>query len=77
MALVVTLYILGLSLRALPLALSLFGAPSISFVTAWRDIQALGQSLRRHSLRSRIAGVDTTFVSIQGKKQGILMAVGW
>lgn len=75
MALLVVLYTLGLSLRGLILALSLFGVPSVSFVSVWRDVQRLGRSLRGSSLKSRIVGVDTTFVRVRGHKQGILVAV--
>jgi transposase-like protein len=74
-ATLLTLYLLGLSLRAVPQVLSLLGVTEVSFMTVWRDLQRWGQKLRHPALKTRIVGVDTTFVSVKGKKQGILLAV--
>lgn len=74
-ATLLTLYLLGLSLRAVPKVLSLFGVPGVSFMTLWRDVQRWGKEFRRPRLKTRMAGVDTTFISVRGKKQGLLLAV--
>jgi len=51
-----------------------------SFVTIWRDVQTIGEQLRKHSsipIRMRkqvIVGVDGTYVKVLGKEQGVLLA---
>lgn len=74
-ALLLALYLLGLSLRRVPQVLALFEAPSVCFVTVWRDLQRWGQRLQRPGLHAHIVGVDTTFLRLRGKSQGILIAV--
>lgn len=74
-ATLLTLYLLGLSLRKVVLALTLFEFPHVSFVTVWRDLQRWGQHYRRPHLQAHIAGVDTTFVPVRGESQGIFVAV--
>lgn len=74
-ATLLALYLLGLSFRHVAQVLALLNVPQVSFVTVWRDLQRWGQPLRRPSLQARIVGVDTTFVRVRGKSQGILLAV--
>jgi len=74
-ATLLALYLLGLSLRRVPLVLALLDAPVVSFVTVWRDLQRWGQRLRHRCLHGRILGVDTTFVRVRDNSQGILVAV--
>jgi len=74
-ATLLTLYLLGLSLRKVVLALSLFAFPTVSFVTVWRDLQRWGQHFQRPHLQAQIVGVDTTFVPVRGVSQGIFIAV--
>lgn len=74
-ATLLTLYLLGLSLRKVCLILALLSLPAVSFITVWRDLQRWGQRLRTRRLQARIVGVDTTFVRVRGMSQGILIAV--
>jgi transposase-like protein len=62
-------------LRGVAQVLAVLEVPSVSYVTLWRNLQRWGQRLRRPRLQARIVGVDTTFVRIRGKSQGILVAV--
>lgn len=74
-ATLLALYLLGLSFRGVAQVLALLEVPQVSFVTVWRDLQRWGQPLRRSRLQAKIVGVDTTFVRVRGKSQGILLAV--
>lgn len=74
-ATLLALYLLGLSFRGVTQVLGLLAVPQVSFVTVWRDLQRWGQPLRRSRLQAKIVGVDTTFVRVRGKSQGILLAV--
>ena len=74
-AALLTLYLLGLSLRKVTLVLALLALPTVSFVTVWRDLQRWGQRLQGPRLHAQVVGVDTTFVPLQGKSQAILVAV--
>lgn len=74
-ATLIALYLLGLSFRNVCRVLSLLGLPSVSFATVWRHLQSWGENSRCPRLPTRWVGVDTTFVSVKGKTQGILIAV--
>lgn len=74
-ATLLALYLLGLSFRRVLLVLALMELPLVSFVTVWRDLQRWGQPLQRPHLRAQVVGVDTTFLRIRGKSQGVLVAV--
>ena len=74
-ATLLSLYLLGLPLRAVPKVLAIFQIPQVSFLSVWRDLQRWGERLRRPHLYTRIVGVDTTFVRLRGQRQGILLAV--
>jgi transposase-like protein len=69
-------WLMGMSLRNVQLALSVFGA-KISHMTVWRDLQEQAELLkkRRHWQKVRILGVDGAYPLIKGRKQPTLIAV--
>jgi transposase-like protein len=72
-----TLYwVLGMSLRGIPLALSAFNV-QISHMTVWQDLQEQADLLRkrRHCQKVRVMGIDGAYPLIKGKKQPTLIAV--
>lgn len=79
MALIGVLYALGLSHRGLERAVALFGH-RVDHVSSWRDIQRLGQAVRRRLPpgRARIVGVDETWVKVRGQARpvGVVVDVG-
>ncbi len=78
-ALIGVLYGLGLSHRGVETALGLFGH-RVDHVSSWRDIQRLGQSVRRQLPRggARVVGVDETWVKVRGQSRpvGVVVDVG-
>jgi len=69
-------WVLGLSLRSIPLALSAFGV-KLSHMSVWRDLQEQAHLLtkQRRWQAVRILGVDGAYPLIKGKKQPVLIAV--
>ena len=74
--LVAILWVLGMSLRSVTLALSAFNV-SVSHMTVWRDLQEQADLVekRRHWKSVRVLGVDGAYPLIKGKKQPVLIAV--
>lgn len=70
------LWVLGLSLRGVRLALSAFGV-SLSHMSVWRDLQEQADLLekRRHWKPVRVLGVDGAYPLLKGKKRPVLIAV--
>ena len=69
-------WVLGMSLRGVALALSLFDI-TISHMTVWRDLQEQAEELdkRRRCKTVRAIGIDGTYPLAQGEKQPVLIAV--
>lgn len=74
--LVVLYWVLGMSLRAITIALSALGI-SISHMTVWRNLQEQAKQLERSRRWRpvRVLGIDGLYPLAQGKKQGVLIAV--
>lgn len=74
--LVVILWVLGLSLRGVKLALAVWGI-KLSHTTVWRDIAEAGKQVKQQRQwgRVRVLGVDGAFVLVKGKKRPVLIAV--
>jgi transposase-like protein len=72
----VILWVLGMSLRSVRLALSVFNL-SISHMTVWRDLQEQADLLkkRRHWQSVRVLGVDGAYPLLKGKKQPTIVAI--
>jgi transposase-like protein len=70
------LWVLGMSLRSVKLALSAFNV-SISHMTVWRDLQEQAVLLkkRRHWQEVRVLGVDGAYPLLKGKKQPMVVAI--
>lgn len=68
-ATLLALYLLGLSLRGVPLVLALLKLPRVSFVTVWRDVQRWGQQLRRPRLLAVDLGGRMLLVQAVGTPQ--------
>lgn len=74
-AIVVLLYVLGLSYRGVSTALAAFGL-SLSYVSGWRDVQGWGELLRsRPKGHARVVGIDETYVKMKGKLIGVGIAI--
>lgn len=69
-------WVLGMSLRSVPMAISAFGI-KLSHMTVWRDIQEQADKLQqsRHWQGVRVLGVDGAYPLCQGKKRSVLIAV--
>jgi transposase-like protein len=74
--LVAILWVLGMSLRSVSLALSVFNV-SVSHMTVWRDLQAQAELLkkRRRWQGVRVLGVDGAYPLLKGKKQPVVVAI--
>jgi transposase-like protein len=73
----VTLYwLMGMSLRHVPMALAPFGI-TLSHMTVWRDLQEQAALLRkRRRWKSvRVLGVDGAYPLLKGKKPPVLIAI--
>ena len=72
----VILWVLGMSLRSVCLALSAFNLP-LSHMTVWRDLQEQADLLkkRRKWHPARILGVDGAYPLMKGKKQPTIVAI--
>ena len=76
----VVLYSAGLSYeKAAGFLSGMLGREVESFVTIWRDIQALGERLRRartpKASQRLVVGLDATYVRVSGREQPVLVAV--
>lgn len=73
---VAILWVLGMSLRSVQLALSAFNL-SISHMTVWRDLQEQAELVkeRRKWQSVRILGVDGAYPLMKGKKQPTIVAI--
>ncbi len=73
---VAILWVLGMSLRSVQLALSAFNL-SISHMTVWRDLQEQAELVkqRRKWQPVRILGVDGAYPLMKGKKQPTIVAI--
>jgi hypothetical protein len=69
-------WVMGMSLRNVQLALSVFGA-KISHMTVWRDLQEQGNMVkkRRKWQKVRVLGVDGAYPLIKGRKKSTLICV--
>ena len=69
-------WVLGMSLRSVPMALSVFGI-KLSHMTVWRDINEQADLLeeRRRWQRVRVLGVDGAYPLVKGKKGSVLIVV--
>lgn len=74
--LAVILWVLGLSLRGVCVALSAFGV-QLSHMSVWRDIQEHAELTRKRLSRQtvRVLGVDGLYPLGWGKKQPVIVAV--
>lgn len=76
---VALLWTLGLALRGVELALSLFGIP-LDHSTVWLDVRDEGRQLCKKAggAQCRVMGVDETFIRLKGKtvSLGIVVDVG-
>jgi len=74
--LVAILWVLGMSLRSVTLALSAFNV-TLSHMTVWRDLQAQAELLkkRRRWQGVRVLGVDGAYSLLKGKKQPTVVAI--
>lgn len=74
--LIAILWVLGLSLRSVTLALSAFNV-SVSHMTVWRDLQAQAELLKRRRQWQgvRVLGVDGAYPLFKGKKQPVVVAI--
>ncbi len=70
------LWVLGLSLRSVNLALSAFSV-SLSHMTVWRDLQEQADLLkkRRQWQAVRVLGVDGAYPLLKGKKEPTVVAI--
>lgn len=74
------MYSAGLSYTKCPSLLEcILGRNLESFITIWRDVQAIGERLRRAHLpilRSGkvVVGLDGAYVKVKGKKQPVIIA---
>lgn len=80
----VILYSAGLSYqKAVGFLNGMLGRELESFVTIWRDVQVIGEKLRRKKRAltlvgkhpSVVVGIDGTYVRVRGKEQPVLMAI--
>jgi len=69
-------WVLGMSLRSVPMAISAFGI-KLSHMTVWRDIKEQADKLQqsRHWQAVRVLGVDGAYPLCKGKKRSVLIAV--
>jgi len=74
--LVAVLWVLGMSLRSVKLALSAFNL-SLSHMTVWRDLQEQAELIkaRRKWQGVRVLGVDGAYPLLKGKKQPTIVAI--
>ena len=74
--LVAILWVLGMSLRSVALALSAFGI-KLSHMSVWRDLQEQAELVtkQRHWQGVRVLGVDGAYPFLKGKKLPVLIAV--
>jgi transposase-like protein len=70
------LWVLGLSLRSVQLALAAFGVP-LSYMSVWRDLQEQADLLRkrRQGANVRVLGLDGAYPLMKGEKGCVLVAV--
>lgn len=75
-ALVAIGWVLGLSYRGLAVLYRAFGA-GIERMSAWRDVQARAEQLRRerHWRQARVVGLDGAYVRCGGKTEPVMVAV--
>jgi transposase-like protein len=74
--LVAIYWVLGMSLRSVPMALAPFGVP-LSHMSVWRDLQEQAGLVeqRRHWHPVRVLGVDGVYPLAKGSKCPVLIAV--